>query len=110
LALARHPATDAAHRIGALFVNPGGPDGGGVETATNADLIFSSELVSRFDVVGVDPPGIAGSTPVSCRIPDPQPGYTLFPRTEAQFEQMVRALRQPHRRVEGHGVRLRPGV
>ena len=93
LAVARHPATDPAHRIGALFVNPGGPGGGGVEIATLAELIFSPELVSRFDVVGVDPRGIAGSTPVSCRIPDPQPGYTLFPRTEAQFEQMVRQNR-----------------
>jgi pimeloyl-ACP methyl ester carboxylesterase len=93
LALARHRATDPAHRIGALFVNPGGP-GGGVQIATNADLIFSPELVSRFDIVGVDPRGIAGSTPVSCRIPAPQPGYTLFPRTEAQFEQMVRQNRE----------------
>src|SRR6266536_4611389 len=48
LALARHRATDPAHRIGALFVNPGGPGGGGVQIATNADLIFSPELVSRF--------------------------------------------------------------
>jgi pimeloyl-ACP methyl ester carboxylesterase len=94
LALARHRATDPAHRIGALFVNPGGPGGGGVEIATYADLIFSPELVSRFDIVGVDPRGIAGSTPVSCRIPGPQPGYTLFPRTEAQFEQMVRQNRE----------------
>jgi pimeloyl-ACP methyl ester carboxylesterase len=94
LALARHRATDPAHRIGALFVNPGGPGGGGVQIATNADLIFSPELVSRFDIVGVDPRGIAGSTPVSCRIPAPQPGYTLFPRTEAQFEQMVRQNRE----------------
>ncbi|HEU5107319.1 MAG TPA: alpha/beta fold hydrolase, partial [Micromonosporaceae bacterium] len=93
LALARRPADDPARRIGALFVNPGGPGGGGVQIATYADLIFSAELVSRFDVVGVDPRGVVGSTPVSCRIPDPQPGYTLFPRTEAQFAQMVRQNR-----------------
>jgi pimeloyl-ACP methyl ester carboxylesterase len=94
LALARHRATDPAHRIGALFVNPGGPGGSGVEVATFADLIFSPELVARFDIVGVDPRGIAGSTAVSCRIPDPQPGFTLFPRTEAQFDQMVRQNRE----------------
>jgi pimeloyl-ACP methyl ester carboxylesterase len=94
LALARHPATDPAHRIGALFVNPGGPGGGGVEIATAAHLIFSPELVSRFDIVGVDPRGIHGSTPVSCRVPDPRPGFTLFPRTEAQFDEMVRQNRE----------------
>jgi pimeloyl-ACP methyl ester carboxylesterase len=94
LAIARRPASDPAHRVGALFVNPGGPGGGGVEIATNADLIFSPALVSRFDVVGVDPRGIAGSTPVTCRIPPSEPGYTLFPRTEAQFAQMVRQNRE----------------
>lgn len=94
LALARHPATDPAHRIGALFVNPGGPGGGGVQIATAADLIFSPELVARFDIVGVDPRGIAGSTPVSCRVPEQRPGFTLFPRTEAQFEEMVRQNRE----------------
>ena len=94
LALARHRATDPAHRIGALFINPGGPGGSGVEVATVADLVFSPELVARFDIVGVDPRGIHGSTPVSCRIPAPQPGYTLFPRTQAQFDQMVRLNRE----------------
>ncbi|WP_433367940.1 alpha/beta hydrolase [Actinoplanes sp. CA-142083] len=90
LAVGRHLATDPAHRVGALFVNPGGPGGESAEIAENADLIFSPELVARFDIVGVDPRGIGGSNPISCRIPDPQPGYTLFPRTEAQFAQMVR--------------------
>jgi pimeloyl-ACP methyl ester carboxylesterase len=93
LAIARRPASDPAHRIGALFVNPGGPGGGGAQIAVNAEFIFSPELVSRFDVVGVDPRGIAASTPVSCRIPAQQPGYTLFPTTETQFEQMVRQNR-----------------
>jgi hypothetical protein len=93
LALARHRATDPTHRIGALFINPGGPGGSAVEIATFADQVFSPELVSRFDIVGVDPRGIAGSTPVTCR-PGPQPGYTLFPRAEAQFDQMVRQNRE----------------
>jgi hypothetical protein len=44
----------------ALFVNPSGPGGGGVEVATYADLIFSPELVSRFDIVGLDPRSIVG--------------------------------------------------
>ena len=94
LALARHLATDPAHRIGALFINPGGPGGSGVEVATIADLVFSPELVARFDIVGVDPRGIGGSTPITCRTPVSQPGFTLFPRTEAQFQRMVRQNRE----------------
>jgi hypothetical protein len=31
LALVRLPATDPAHRIGSLFLNPGGPGGSGVD-------------------------------------------------------------------------------
>jgi pimeloyl-ACP methyl ester carboxylesterase len=108
LALARHPATDRAHRVGALFVNPGGPGGGGVEIATHADAIFSAELVARFDIVGVDPRGIAGSTPVTCRVPAVQPGYTLFPKNQAQFEQMVRVSRDVGRGcLEQTGALLR---
>jgi pimeloyl-ACP methyl ester carboxylesterase len=93
LALARHLATDRAQRIGALFVNPGGPGGGGAQIAIGADVILSPELVARFDIVGVDPRGIAGSTPVSCRIPAQEPGFTLFPRSQAQFDRMVRQNR-----------------
>lgn len=33
LAVAKHPVTDPARRIGALFVNPGGPGGSGVDMA-----------------------------------------------------------------------------
>ena len=93
LALARHAATDPAHRVGALFVNPGGPGGGGAQIAIGAELFLSAELLARFDIIGVDPRGVAGSTPISCRVPESEPGYTLFPRTQAQFDQMVRVNR-----------------
>jgi hypothetical protein len=33
IAVARRPATDPAHRIGTLVVNPGGPGGSGVDCA-----------------------------------------------------------------------------
>jgi len=98
LALARHPATNPERRVGALFVNPGGPGGSGVQIATYAELFLSAELLARFDIIGVDPRGVAGSTPISCRVPESEPGYTLFPRTETQFEQMVR-----HNRALGLG-------
>jgi pimeloyl-ACP methyl ester carboxylesterase len=67
LALARIPARDTRHRIGTVFLNPGGPGGSGVDLAAfgfGADL--AEKLQGRFDVVGFDPRGIARSTPLRC--------------------------------------------
>jgi pimeloyl-ACP methyl ester carboxylesterase len=89
LGLARHKASDPAHRVGTLFVNPGGPGGSGVEIAEFAELVFSPQLNARFDIVGIDPRGVGASTPVRCAVELNPPGYTLFPRTEQQFAQMV---------------------
>jgi pimeloyl-ACP methyl ester carboxylesterase len=66
LALVRLPATDQAHRIGSLFVNPGGPGGSGVEIVLGAGQILSDAVDGRFDIVGFDPRGIAASTPLLC--------------------------------------------
>jgi pimeloyl-ACP methyl ester carboxylesterase len=54
-----------------------------------ADVILSAELNARFDIVGIDPRGVAASTPVKCLLPASPPGFTLFPRTKRQFRQMV---------------------
>ena len=61
------PATDAAHRVGDLVVNPGGPGGSGVQYALAARGEFPSAVLARFDIVGFDPRGVGGSEPaLSC--------------------------------------------
>lgn len=66
LAVVRRKATDTAHRIGTLFVNPGGPGGPGtVQVPQNYDS-FPKELRERFDIVSWDPRGIGNSTAVNC--------------------------------------------
>jgi pimeloyl-ACP methyl ester carboxylesterase len=87
--LARFRAANPAQRIGSLFVDPGGPGAGGVEIAQYADLWVSPQVLARFDIVGMDPRGVRTSTPVMCRTQAFPVGYTLFPRTEAQFRHMV---------------------
>ena len=62
IALIRKPASDRAHRIGALFVNPGGPGGSGVEFIRTAPP-GALEVLARFDVIGFDPRGRGESTP-----------------------------------------------
>jgi pimeloyl-ACP methyl ester carboxylesterase len=64
VAVARRTATDPAHRIGTLVVNPGGPGESGVDFALATE--FSAGLRSRFDIIGFDPRGVGRSHPVIC--------------------------------------------
>ena len=67
LALTRLPAGDPGRKIGSLFINPGGPGGSGVEFVQGAGpFLYSDEVRARFDLVGFDPRGIIGSTPLRC--------------------------------------------
>ena len=67
VALARVPATDVKHRIGTVFVNPGGPGGSGVGFVLDGfGESLRENLDGRFDVVGFDPRGIGASDPLHC--------------------------------------------
>jgi len=67
LALIRLPAGDPARKIGSIFINPGGPGGSGVDFVRAAGpILYSDEVRARFDLVGFDPRGIIGSTPLRC--------------------------------------------
>jgi pimeloyl-ACP methyl ester carboxylesterase len=80
LALIKSPATDAAHRIGSLFVNPGGPGESGVDTVLHPDNpSFPPELQAQFDIVGFDPRGIGRSTPLRCFDTEDEASAALAP-------------------------------
>ncbi|HEX8509830.1 MAG TPA: alpha/beta hydrolase [Propionibacteriaceae bacterium] len=66
VALVRVRARDQKHRIGSLFVNPGGPGGSGTQLARFAPYAFSPAILDRFDIVGFDPRGTNYSQPVAC--------------------------------------------
>ncbi|WP_433444920.1 alpha/beta fold hydrolase [Nonomuraea sp. CA-141351] len=89
LALARRKATDPSARIGSLVVNPGGPGGSGKQIVLRDRLPFSSDITSRFDIVGFDPRGVAGSHPILCsqelaaQAPDP------FLKSQADFDRLL---------------------
>jgi pimeloyl-ACP methyl ester carboxylesterase len=65
LAVVRKQATDQAHRIGSLVVNPGGPGGSGLSYATSGD-VADTGVLARYDLVGFDPRGVGKSDPVNC--------------------------------------------
>ncbi|MEE6260337.1 alpha/beta hydrolase [Plantactinospora sonchi] len=94
LALARRKATDPAKREGVLFINLGGPGGSGVDFALVAHRYFSPEVQKRFDIIGIDPRGIARSTPVMCSLRklDQRPPFP--PDNQAEFEDLARFNRE----------------
>ena len=61
------PAKNPGKRRGSLFVNPGGP-GGSVydlfDTKAEQPIIWPEE----WDIIGVQPRGLKGSTPVDCHV------------------------------------------
>jgi pimeloyl-ACP methyl ester carboxylesterase len=64
LAVSRVRSTGTA--IGSLFVNPGGPGGSAFDYAKAASQIVSSSVLDAYDIVGVDPRGVAKSEPMRC--------------------------------------------
>ncbi len=90
VALLRHKAADQEHRIGSLFVNPGGPGGSGVSMAASATSFLGADVLDRFDIVGMDPRGVAFSDNVACwKNPGTQAAAlsgldTAFPWTTSQ--------------------------
>jgi pimeloyl-ACP methyl ester carboxylesterase len=90
VAVARRLADDRTKRIGVLFFNPGGPGDGAVTYVKAAKEIFSPAVLHRFDLVGMDPRGMVGSTPITCAKPVLTPELTLFPKTREQFRQLRR--------------------
>jgi pimeloyl-ACP methyl ester carboxylesterase len=96
LALVRQPASDPAHRIGSLFLNPGGPGGSGVDfTLFAGPFLYNDSVRAHFDLVGFDPRGIARSTALRCFGNPKQwgPYFTpfAFPSTAAEEQVWMNA-------------------
>jgi pimeloyl-ACP methyl ester carboxylesterase len=96
IALKRLPATDRAHRIGSLFINPGGPGGSGVDFVQAASYVYSDQVRARFDIVGFDPRFVGSSRPLATCATDEEydalfDGLVPFPVTAAQEHQTHQA-------------------
>ena len=87
------PAADPAHRVGPLVINPGGPGGSGVQYALAARSQFPAALRARFDIVGFDPRGVAGSEPALACLTGPELdtylGTDEMPDNAAELDRIV---------------------
>ncbi|MFG2641322.1 alpha/beta hydrolase [Streptomyces sp. NPDC048370] len=67
LAVSRVAATGPGKRLGSLLVNPGGPGGSAVGYLQGyAGIGYPVPVRARYDMVAVDPRGVARSEPVEC--------------------------------------------
>ncbi|MDI5943338.1 alpha/beta fold hydrolase, partial [Micromonospora sp. DH15] len=76
-------------------VNPGGPGGSGTDLALAAPYFLGDDLLDRFDIVGVDPRGVAASENVRCfpSVKEQTKAYAglnvAFPWTKAEEQAYV---------------------
>jgi pimeloyl-ACP methyl ester carboxylesterase len=69
LAVIRRPASDRAHRVGALVVNPGGPGASGIGIVRGGFGVVAGlgkGLGNQLDIVSWDTRGTGASQPLSC--------------------------------------------
>lgn len=90
LAVARRTAKVPGKRVGVLIWGPGGPGDSGVDRVKTGMSRFSTTLQDRFDIVSLDPRGVARSNPVMCsaELLAKQPSPIL--KSQADFDATVR--------------------
>nr|WTB32098.1 alpha/beta hydrolase [Streptomyces sp. NBC_00830] len=82
LAVSRKKATGPGKRIGSLLVNPGGPGGSAIGYLQSyAAAGYPAPVRARYDMVAIDPRGVARSEPVECLTGPQMDAYTQVDQT-----------------------------
>lgn len=103
LTISRKKAVAADRRRGVLFTNPGGPGGSGLGLPL---FLGKSELSQVYDVIGIDPRGVGGSTALNCRTapaiaePESRPADGEFGKWAAEAREAEEACQK-----SGGGIR-----
>lgn len=97
LTISRKKAAAQDRRRGVLFTNPGGPGGSGLGLPL---FLAKSELAQVYDVIGIDPRGVGGSTALNCRTapaiaePDSRPADSEFGKWAAEAREAEEACQK----------------
>ncbi|WP_425246022.1 alpha/beta hydrolase [Streptomyces sp. NEAU-NA10] len=98
LAVARKKATGPGKRLGSLLVNPGGPGGSAVGYLQQyAGVGYPAGVRARYDMVAVDPRGVARSQPVECLDGREMDRYTqtdVTPDNQRETDELVGAYKE----------------
>ncbi|MFE1748956.1 alpha/beta hydrolase [Streptomyces anandii] len=110
LAVARKKATGPGKRIGSLLVNPGGPGGSAIGYLQQyAGVGYPAEVRARYDMVAMDPRGVARSEPVECLDDRGMDTYTqtdMTPDERGEVDALVGAYRKFADGCGAHDPRL----
>ena len=96
-------------RRGILTFNPGGPGGPGIDLPSAFAGFAPPEVLTRYDLIGFDPRGIAQSTPITCGLGQSDPTLLLpYPAPDGRIARNVAFARTTAARCEaGAGDVLR---
>ncbi|MBL1085662.1 alpha/beta fold hydrolase [Streptomyces actinomycinicus] len=110
LAVARKKATGKEKPLGSLLVNPGGPGGSAVDYLQQyAGVGYPEEVRARYDMVAMDPRGVARSEPVECLDGRQMDAYTqtdTTPDDTRERDALVTADRKFAESCGAHSARL----
>ncbi|MFB7915195.1 alpha/beta hydrolase [Streptomyces sp. NPDC056061] len=114
LAVSRAGATGPGERIGSLLVNPGGPGGSAIGYLQSyAAIGYPAQVRARYDMVAIDPRGVARSEPVECLDGPQMDAYTQVDQTPddaAEVDRLGSAYQQFASGCERHSARILPHV
>ncbi|KUM92188.1 proteinase [Streptomyces cellostaticus] len=110
LAVARKKATGKGRPLGSLLVNPGGPGGSAVGYLQQyAGIGYPAEVRARYNMVAMDPRGVAGSEPVECLSGHQMDAYTQTdstPDDQKETNALVGEYKQFAEGCGAHSARL----
>lgn len=97
LAVARKRATGPGKRLGSLLVNPGGPGASAIGYLQQyAGIGYPADVRAQYDMVAVDPRGVARSEPVECLDGREMDAYTktdVTPDDRRETDELVDAFK-----------------
>lgn len=110
LAVSRKKATSPGQRLGSLLVNPGGPGGSAVDYLQSyVGMGYPAAVRARYDLVALDPRGVAGSEPVRCLTARRMDAYTqtdFTPDDQRETAHLVDSYKEFAQGCGAHSPRL----
>lgn len=114
LAVARKKAAGPGKRLGSLLVNPGGPGGSAIQYLQSyAAFGYPAPVRAQYDMVAVDPRGVARSEPVECLDGKRMDAYTqvdVTPDDGKETNQLVDAYKEFAKGCERRSGKVLPHV